>query len=69
MKGEQSICNYQYGDFPCYLQLLKEPNQFLQKSRSEGVLGVDGLEIRQTHQLMLVVYPHCLQGVIHPRWW
>ena len=29
---------------------------------------VDGSEIRQTHQLRLVVLPHYLQGFIHPRW-
>ena len=42
-----------------------ESGQFSGKGDGKGLLME---EIRQTRQLRLVVFPHYLQGCIHPRW-
>ena len=38
------------------------------RRRVVGGTTVDGSEIRETHQLSLVVYPIIYLGFIHPRW-
>ena len=45
-----------------------EPQSFKFWIHFQEWTTVDGSEIRQTHQLRLVVYPHYLQGFLHPRW-